>query len=95
MLYSAYYLPVFLSKTEVGLTLSPEADAICPTARGLQALPTGGRDSFQVYVFYIYPGAGEKSGIKLPLGKGIPLITEAKIFKKPLRKQLKNRVELF
>ena len=50
---------------------------------------------FQVYVFYIYPGAGEKSGIKLPLGKGIPLITEAKIFKKPLRKQLKNRVELF
>ena len=30
---------------------------------------------FQVYVFYIYPGAGEKSAIKLPLGKGIPYTT--------------------
>ncbi|WP_144875216.1 hypothetical protein [Hyella patelloides] len=49
---------------------------------------------FQVYVFNIHPGAGEKSGIKRPLGKGIPLITEAKIIKKPRRKQLNNRVGL-
>ena len=54
-----------------------------------------GLPTFQVYVFYIYPGAGEKSPIKLPLGKAIPLITDAKIVKKPLRKQLNNRVELF
>ena len=54
----------------------------------------GGRGSFQGYVFKIHPGAGEKSGIKLPLGKGIPLITDAKITKKPRRKQLNNRVEL-
>jgi hypothetical protein len=50
---------------------------------------------FQGYVFKIYPGAGEKSGIKLPWGKGIPLITDAKITKKPRRKQLNNRIELF
>ena len=47
-----------------------------------------------MYVFNIHPGAGEKSGIKRPLGKGIPLITEAKIIKKPRRKQLNNRVGL-
>ena len=47
---------------------------------------------FQVYVFKIYPGAGEKSGIKQPLGKGICLMTDAKITKKPRRKQLNNRV---
>ena len=47
-----------------------------------------------MYVFNIHPGAGEKSGIKRPLGKGNPLITEAKIIKKPRRKQLNNRVGL-
>ena len=48
---------------------------------------------FQVYVFKIYPGAGEKSVIKQPVGKGICLMTDAKITKKPRRKQLNNRVE--
>ncbi len=47
-----------------------------------------------MYVFNIHPGAREKSGIKRPLGKGIPLIAEAKIIKKPRRKQLNNRVGL-
>ncbi len=47
-----------------------------------------------MYVFNVHPGAGEKSGRKRPLGKGIPLIAEAKMIKKPRRKQLNNRVGL-
>ncbi|MGL5805574.1 MAG: hypothetical protein ACRC11_09040, partial [Xenococcaceae cyanobacterium] len=45
----------------------------------------------QGYDFKIYPVAGKKSAIKLPIGKGIPLIKDAKIVKKPRRKQLNKR----
>ncbi|NEO16573.1 MAG: hypothetical protein F6K59_30840, partial [Moorea sp. SIO3F7] len=47
----------------------------------------GDGEIFQGYVFKIHPGAGEKSGINLPVGKGMPLIADAKILKNPRLKQ--------
>ncbi|NET69143.1 MAG: hypothetical protein F6K63_33985 [Moorea sp. SIO1G6] len=67
--------------------------SLLPAPCSLLPAPCSLLPALQGYDFKNYPESRENGGTKQPTGKGICLITEAKIIKKPLRCAYSRRIK--